>query len=202
MAESIVGGIKRASGWSIALGVLIILLGIIAMMAPLGSGIVAVTILGWTAIFGGIAQMFYAFHTHSGGRMVLEIIMGVVYLAAGVYLITHPVAGLLTLTLLLGWMLLGYGILAVVLAFRMRPEHGWGWILFDADRYVHRGINDPGTLAFELGVGDRHTVWHQHSVQRNQPPDCLARSPEGDIGLSVRLRTRGRRYPSNSGCKI
>jgi len=132
MAESIVGGIKRASGWSIALGVLIILLGIIAMMAPLGSGIVAVTILGWTAIFGGIAQMVYAFHTHSGGRMVLEIILGLVYLALGVYLITHPVAGLLTLTLLPGWMLLGYGILAVVLAVRMRPEHGWGWILFDA----------------------------------------------------------------------
>jgi uncharacterized membrane protein HdeD (DUF308 family) len=132
MAESIVGGIKRASGWSIALGVLMILLGIIAMMAPLGSGIVAVTILGWTAIFGGVAQIIYAFHTHSGGRTILEVVMGVVYLAAGFYLLSNPVGGLLALTLLLGWMLLGYGILAVVLAFRMRPTHGWAWVLFDA----------------------------------------------------------------------
>jgi len=83
MADSIVGGIKRASGWSIALGVLIILLGIIAMMAPMASGVVAVAILGWTAIFGGIAQIVFAFHAHSGGRKILEIILGVVYLVAG-----------------------------------------------------------------------------------------------------------------------
>ena len=140
MADSIVGGIKRASGWSIALGVLIILLGIIAMMAPMASGVVAVAILGWTAIFGGIAQIVFAFHAHSGGRKILEIILGVVYLVAGFYLISHPVAGLLTLTLLLGWMLMGYGILAVVLAFRMRPEHGWGWVLFDAVVTILVGI--------------------------------------------------------------
>jgi uncharacterized membrane protein HdeD (DUF308 family) len=140
MAESLVGGIRRTSGWSIAMGVLIILLGIIALMAPMASGVVAVAILGWTAIFGGFAQIFFAFHAHSGGRRILEIVLGVVYLAVGVYLISHPVAGLLTLTLLLGWMLLGYGILAVVLAARMRPDRGWGWVLFDAIVTIIVGI--------------------------------------------------------------
>jgi len=132
MTDSVVGQIKRASGWSITLGVLIILLGIVAMMAPLATGVVAIYILAWTAIFGGVAQIVYAFQAHSGGRVALEVILGVVYIAAGIYLVSNPLAGLLTLTLLLGVMLVGYGVIAVILAFRMRPVAGWGWVMFDA----------------------------------------------------------------------
>ena len=132
MTEAILGDVKRASGWSIALGVLIVLLGILAMMAPLASGVVVVSILAWTAMIGGIAQIVYAFQTHSGGRTVLEVVLGAVYLAAGIYLMSNPIAGLLSLTLLLGCLLLGYGVVAVVLAFQMRPLQGWGWVLFDA----------------------------------------------------------------------
>jgi len=53
---------------------------------------------------------------------------------------SHPLAGLLTLTLLLGVMLLGYGIVAVILAFQLRPEQGWGWVLFDAAITVLLGL--------------------------------------------------------------
>ena len=140
MSETVLGGIKRASGWSIVLGVLIILLGIIALMAPLATGVVAMSILAWTAIFGGVAQIVYAFQAYSGGRTVLEVILGVIYLAAGFYLFSHPLAGLLTLTLLLGMMLVGYGVIAVVLAFQMRPSQGWGWMLFDAAITVLLGV--------------------------------------------------------------
>ena len=132
MTESILSGIRRASGWSIVLGALIILLGIIAVMAPLATGVVAVSVLAWTAIFGGAAQILYSFQVYSSGRLILEAILGAIYLAAGVYLMANPIAGLLTLTFLLGCLLLGYGIIAVALAFRMRPLQGWGWVLFDA----------------------------------------------------------------------
>jgi uncharacterized membrane protein HdeD (DUF308 family) len=140
MAQSIAGEIKRASAWSIVLGVLIIVLGIIAMMAPLATGIVAVSILGWTALIGGVAQIFYAFRAHTGERTVLEVILGLLYGVAGFYIVSHPLAGLLTLTLLLGFLLVGYGIVAVLLAFRMRPLPGWGWVMFDAVVTVLVGI--------------------------------------------------------------
>ena len=65
MTETVLDGIKRASGWSIALGVLIIVLGFVALMAPLATGVVAMYILAWTTIFGGIAQIIYAFGTHA-----------------------------------------------------------------------------------------------------------------------------------------
>jgi uncharacterized membrane protein HdeD (DUF308 family) len=132
MAETVLGDIKRASGWSIALGVLMILAGIFAICAPVIPGVVVVYIIAWTAIFNGGAQIVYGFRAASGGRLVLEILLGLLYIVAGLFILTHPLGGLLGLTLLIASFLLVYGVLAVVLAFQMRPLPGWGWILFDA----------------------------------------------------------------------
>jgi len=132
MSETVLGDIKRASGWSIALGVLMILAGVLAICAPLIPGIVVVYIVAWTAIFNGGAQIVYGFRAASGGRLVLEVLLGLLYVVAGVYILMHPLGGLLALTLLIASFLLVYGVIAVVLAFQIRPIAGWGWILFDA----------------------------------------------------------------------
>jgi uncharacterized membrane protein HdeD (DUF308 family) len=131
MAEAVLNSMKRASGWSIALGVLMIVAGLIAMVEPGVSGLFIALIVGWSAIFNGFAQILYGFRTHGGAHVALEIILGIIYIIAGVYLIMHPVGSLLALTLLLACFLLVYGIFALVLAFRMRPHNGWGWVLFD-----------------------------------------------------------------------
>jgi uncharacterized membrane protein HdeD (DUF308 family) len=140
MAGPIVTGIKRASGWSIALGVLMIILGIIAMLAPWEFGIVIALIIGWMAIFNGVAQIIYGIRTHAGGRTVLEVILGLIYIIAGIYLLMHPVGGLLVLTIFLASFLIVYGIFALVLAFHMRPLPGWGWVLFDAIITILLGV--------------------------------------------------------------
>jgi uncharacterized membrane protein HdeD (DUF308 family) len=131
MAEAVLNSMKKASGWSIALGILMIVAGIVAMVEPGVSGLFIALIVGWSAIFNGFAQIIYGFRTHGGAHMFLEIILGIIYIIAGIYLITHPVGSLLALTLLLACFLLVYGIFALVLAFRMRPHNGWGWVLFD-----------------------------------------------------------------------
>lgn len=132
MAEAILAGVKRASGWSIVLGILMIIAGIIAMFAPWEAGLVITLVVGWCAIFNGFAQIVFGFRTHGGWHVLLEVILGIIYIIAGIYLLMHPGAGLLALTLLLASFLLVYGIFALVLAFRMKPRRGWGWVLFDA----------------------------------------------------------------------
>ena len=132
MAEALVGGIKRATGWSITLAVLMIIAGIIAMLEPGLAGVVITYVIGWTAIFNGFAQIIFAFRTHGGWHVGLEVILGVIYIIAGIFILIHPLGGLLALTLFLASFLLVYGIFALVLAFQMRPRRGWGWVLFDA----------------------------------------------------------------------
>ncbi len=140
MAEAILGGIKRASGWSIALGVLMILAGIIAMFAPWEAGLVITLVVGWSAIFNGFAQIVFGFRTHGGWHVLLEVLLGIIYIIAGIYLLMHPVGGLLALTLFLASFLLVYGIFALVLAFQIRPLQGWGWVLFDGIITILLGI--------------------------------------------------------------
>ena len=140
MAEAVVSGIKRASGWSIALGVLMIIAGIVAMFAPWEAGLVITLVVGWSAIFNGIAQIVFAFRTHGGWHIALEVILGIIYIIAGIFLLMHPLGGLLALTLVLACFLLVYGIFALVLAFQIRPRGGWGWVLFDGIITVLLGI--------------------------------------------------------------
>ncbi len=139
MAEGIIGGVRRASGWSIALGILMVIAGMIAIFAPLEAGLVVVIVVGWMAIFNGGAQLFYAF-SHEARHRWLEVLLGIIYIIAGIYLLMHPLGGLLAITLLVGSFLVVYGIFAFILAFRMRPAPGWGWVLFDAIVTVLLGI--------------------------------------------------------------
>ncbi len=70
MAEAVLSGIKRASGWSIVLGILMIIAGIIAMLAPWESGLVITLVVGWSAIFNGVAQIIFGFRTHGGWHVL------------------------------------------------------------------------------------------------------------------------------------
>ena len=144
MAEPVLVGIKRASGWSIALGVLMIVAGIIAMFAPWEAGLVITLVVGWAAVFNGVVQIIFGVRTHGGWRILLEVVLGIIYIIAGIFLLMHPVGGLLALTLVLASFLLVYGVFALVLGFQMRPHRGWGWVLFD------------GIITILLGI----LIWH------------------------------------------
>jgi uncharacterized membrane protein HdeD (DUF308 family) len=128
MAEAV---LKRASGLSIVLGILMIIAGIIAMFAPWEAGLVITIVIGWSAIFNGVAQIIFGFRTHGGWHILLEFVLGIIYIIAGIYLLMHPIGGLLAITLILASFLMVYGIFALVLAFQIRPRNGWGWVLFD-----------------------------------------------------------------------
>ena len=91
MAEAI---LKRASGLSIVLGILMIIAGIIAMFAPWEAGLVITMVVGWSAIFNGVAQIIFGFRTHGGWHVILEVLLGIIYIIAGIYLLMHPIGGL------------------------------------------------------------------------------------------------------------
>jgi uncharacterized membrane protein HdeD (DUF308 family) len=140
MAETALETVKKASGWSIVLGIVMILAGMLAIVSPLVAGVVAVYIVAWTAIINGVVQLAYGFRAHSGGKVMLEVLLGLLYIAAGVFILTHPAGGLLALTLVIASFLLIYGVFALVLALQLRPHKGWGWVLFDAVLTVLLGI--------------------------------------------------------------
>ena len=122
---------KKAIGWAIASSVLMIVAGILAMIVPLAAGVVVALVVGWLLVFGGAAHFAYAFHRRKAGKIVWEVLIGVLYMLAGIYLVLNPVVGLASLTLVLVFYLIMEAVLEFALSFQLRPLPGWGWILTD-----------------------------------------------------------------------
>jgi uncharacterized membrane protein HdeD (DUF308 family) len=122
---------KQSMGWSIALSVLMIVAGILAIIVPPVAGVAATLLIGWVLIFSGVMHLVFGWHTREAGGLIWGILLGVVYILVGFYMLLHPVAGLAALTLALGAYLFVEAILEFVLSWRMRPLPGTGWLLLD-----------------------------------------------------------------------
>jgi uncharacterized membrane protein HdeD (DUF308 family) len=133
MSSTSVGTVvKKTAGWSIVISILMIVAGFLAIAVPQVAGIAINLLIGWLLVFSGVAHLVYAFHTHRGGGILWEVLLGILYVLLGGYLLIHPVAGLASLTLALAIYLFVEGILELVLGFHLRPAPGSGWVLFDA----------------------------------------------------------------------
>ncbi|HXZ78794.1 MAG TPA: DUF308 domain-containing protein [Terriglobales bacterium] len=131
MSSSPVGLVKRATGWSIAWSVLLIIAGILSIALPLESAIAVNIILAWLIIVGGVAHLIYAFHSKGAGAFIWKLLVGLLYIVGGAYLLTHPLIGILSLTLVLAAIFFVEGIFEVVGYFNLRGVAGSGWMLFD-----------------------------------------------------------------------
>ena len=123
--------VKESVGWSIALSVLMILAGMLAIALPQVAGITVNILVAWLLVFSGLTHFVFAWHTRTAGGLLWELLLGVLYIGIGVYLLLHPVAGLVTLTLALAIYLFVEGVLEFVLSFAVRPLPGSGWLLVD-----------------------------------------------------------------------
>lgn len=111
--------------------IVLIVFGIVAIILPAISTIVAETWISIILAFSGITKLVYAFQSRQAGGFVWKLLLSVLYIATGVYLFVYPLAGVLTLTLLLGSFLLTEGVFELFLAFRLRPQQNWSWVLAD-----------------------------------------------------------------------
>ena len=124
--------VKKASGWFIGMAVMFILLGILAIVEPGVAGLAITILVGWLLIFGGGAHLVAAFSGGGAGRVIWQVLIGIVYIVGGFYFLTHPLLGLGSLTLLLAVIILMEAVFELVAYFRSRSESGSGWLLVNA----------------------------------------------------------------------
>jgi uncharacterized membrane protein HdeD (DUF308 family) len=123
--------VKKATGWFIAIAVLFILLGIFAIAEPFAAGLGVTLLVGWLLVIGAVAHFFGAFKGGGAKHVILQVVVGIVYLIGGLYFLTHTIMGVSTLTLLLSGVILAEGVLEIVAYIRMKSMHGAGWMLIN-----------------------------------------------------------------------
>ena len=119
-------------GWVLFWGILLIILGVFAILMPEVAALATALTLAWLLIFAGIAEIVHAIQTRHRLGFGWKLASGIVTLLLGMAILLFPVAGIASLALMIGAFIFAGGIFRLILAFRLRPQKGWGWVLFDA----------------------------------------------------------------------
>ncbi|MBT1512138.1 HdeD family acid-resistance protein [Bradyrhizobium sp. SRL28] len=120
--------LRAKSGWIIALGVIYLIAGFIALGSVAMATVVSVLVVGVMMIISGVAEVFSAFQIKSWGKFLLWALLGVLYIIAGFVTFQNPLLAAVLLTLVLGASLVVSGIMRMFLAFSMKRETPWIWV--------------------------------------------------------------------------
>ncbi len=135
-----IGDRRLSPGWMIFLGVVMIIGGIMAIGLPFAMTLTAVTFLGVILCVVGGFQIVAAFQSGSFGAGIGGFLGGVLYLVAGILAVVRPGAAAAAITLILGMVLIFRGVMHAGLSLELKPEKGWGWVMFGGILGILLGI--------------------------------------------------------------
>lgn len=144
-------------GWIVALGVIFMIAGVIALGSVVAATASAVLIVGIMMIISGVSEIIAAFNIKSWGKFALWMLLGALYVAAGAIAILNPLFAATVLTLMLGIALVIGGVVRMFLAWNMR-EAGkpWGWVVVSGILSLLLGlmiiVKWPYSSAYVLGI--------------------------------------------------
>ena len=119
-------GLRRSWKALMAVGVLAIFVGCVAILVPAVASVGTAIFIGWILLIAGAFLVAGAFTAHSIGTVLLRLLWAFLTVIVGLWLIVEPDNGTLTLTIVLGiyFLVVGAGRIAVAFAGRGRQNAG------------------------------------------------------------------------------
>jgi uncharacterized membrane protein HdeD (DUF308 family) len=127
--QSDVSNIKKSLGWVIALSIGLIVLGILAILMPGLASAFFTSVMGWIALFSGIVMIVQSFQSKPVRGFWLNLIVGIAYVIAGIYILFNVGAAVLALTFAFGILFIVEGIFTIIMAFTNRSGHRMSWLV-------------------------------------------------------------------------
>jgi uncharacterized membrane protein HdeD (DUF308 family) len=136
--------LRRHWGWYLALGIVLIVLGTIAIGSTFVMTIASVFFFGWLLLIAGVMEVIHAFWHKRWAGFFLDLLTGALYVVAGWMMVTNPKESALLLTLIIAMFLVFEGVFRIVAALTARYPH-WGWVMLN------------GAISLLLGI----MIWRQ-----------------------------------------
>lgn len=141
--------------WSIA-GILSVIAGLVALTNPLAATVAAEQIAGWAFLVIGLVAGYVAYQEDSSKDRIWGLLTAIGIALVGVALFYNPLAGILSLTLLVGLLFLVTGVSKLLLAFADRNHSEFWAILASGGLSIVLAImvfaNFPQSAASILGI--------------------------------------------------
>ena len=121
-------GLQNVWGWFLVLGVILVFLGMLAVGASFVASLATVLVFGTLLMVSGGMQMIASFFSRKWRGFFQELLVGILLLVIGLLMVTHPLAALASLTLLVAAFFLVSGIARIVMALTEQFEN-WAFVL-------------------------------------------------------------------------
>lgn len=154
--EDMQAKIRENWGWFLALGIALMIGGIILIAAPLATSIAVTLLIAAVLFIGGLVQIYNAFKTQGTSSFLWNLVTGLIAVIGGIVIYVNPLAGTFALTLVIAAIFAAQGISQILLAFKLRPHEGWVWVLIAGLVALAAGVmiwmDLPGSAAWALGL--------------------------------------------------
>jgi len=132
--------LRAKSGWIVALGVVYVVAGFVALGSVVMATVATVFVVGIMMLIAGVAEVINAFQVKTWGKFLFWLVLGALYIVAGLVTFENPLLAATVLTLLLGFSLVVSGIMRILLAISMMEGTPWIWVVLS------------GTITFLIGL--------------------------------------------------
>jgi len=142
VAASIAAGldeIRNSWGWFVALGVALVVIGSVCILGEVTATLATVLTFGWLLLVGGVFALLQAFRTRTWSGFFLCLLSALLRGFTGYLLIRYPLAGELSLTLILAsFFIVGGAFRAIGAGALQFPR--WGWAVVSGIVSVALGV--------------------------------------------------------------
>ena len=142
--------------WGVFLfeGVVLLLLGILAVLVPVIATLTVTFAFGWIFLISGLIGLVTTLHARRAPGFWWSLLSAVLGVIVGVLLLVWPITGAISLTLLLAAFFTVEGILSIMYAIEHKREMSgrWAWLLVN-------GVVDLGLAAIILIAFQTSASW-------------------------------------------
>lgn len=121
--------IRKSTGWIIALSIILIILGILAILMPGFASAFFTAVLAWIFLISGVVMIVQSFVAKPVRGFWLNLIVGILYVILGIYILSNLLISIAALTFALGILFIAEGIYTIIMGFTNRAGHRMSWLV-------------------------------------------------------------------------
>jgi uncharacterized membrane protein HdeD (DUF308 family) len=158
MRSAVSAAIQRHSGLFLLEGILLIILGTLAVLVPAVASVAATIVFGWILLLSGVIGLIATLRARHAPGFGWSLVSAIIGIAAGLILLAMPLEGTLSLTAVLIAFLFVEGVASILYALEHRKSSSgrWGWMLASGILDVVLALillaGLPGTAVWALGL--------------------------------------------------